>query len=51
MVLFSKECGERSSAWLERQPVDLEVAGSNPVAHPNPIGMFKLPIYGSFLFA
>src|SRR5262249_4216956 len=28
--------GGRSSAWLEPQIVDLAVAGSNPVGHPNP---------------
>ena len=27
--------GERSSTWLEHQIVDLGVAGSIPVAHPN----------------
>ena len=27
--------GGRSSAWLERRVVDPEVAGSNPVGHPN----------------
>jgi hypothetical protein len=26
--------GDRSSAWLEPQIVDLAVAGSNPVGHP-----------------
>src|SRR5438552_14038296 len=28
--------GGRSSAWLEPQIVDLDVAGSNPVDHPIP---------------
>ena len=27
-------CGGYSSAWLERQIVDLEVEGSNPFTHP-----------------
>src|SRR5207249_5682405 len=34
--------GGRSSAWLEPQIVDLDVAGSNPVDHPIPRKAFLL---------
>ena len=34
---FGDRVGGRSSAWLEPQIVDLAVAGSNPVGHPNPV--------------
>src|SRR6185436_19104627 len=34
-ISFARVDGGRSSAWLEPQIVDLDVAGSNPVGHPN----------------
>ncbi len=35
VISVSRSVGGRSSAWLEPQIVDLDVAGSNPVGHPS----------------
>ena len=42
--------GGCSSAWLERQIVALEVAGSIPVTHPNSFNPLRLRSEGIFLF-